>query len=62
MCSPLAHPVAQPAGPPFCAAGRQPAEYSCFSFGNTALQSAGPPFSVIYPNPNITTLTPKRKT
>jgi len=41
MCSPLARPVVQPAGPPFCAA-RQPAENSCFSFGNTALQPARP--------------------
>jgi len=51
MCSPLARPVVKPAGPPFCA-GRQPAENSCFSFGNTALQPArpaGPPFSVIHP-------------
>ena len=49
MCSPLAHPAVQPTGPPFCAV-RQSAENSCFSFGNTALQSArpaGPPFSVI---------------
>jgi len=49
MCSPLAHPLVQPAGPPCCAA-RQPAENSCFSFGNTALQPArpaGPTFSVI---------------
>ena len=37
MCSPLAHPVVQPAGPLFCAA-RQPADISCFSFGNTALR------------------------
>jgi len=37
ICSPLAHPVVQPAGPPFCAA-RQSAENSCFSFGNTALR------------------------
>ena len=36
MRSPLARPVVQPAGPPFCAA-RQPAENSCFLFGNTAL-------------------------
>jgi len=41
MCSPLAHHVVQPAGPPFCAA-RQPAENSCFSFGNSALQPARP--------------------
>jgi len=46
MCSPLAHPVVQPAGPPFCAA-RQPAKNSCFLFGNTAPQPAGPRFSVI---------------
>jgi len=48
MCSPVASPVVQPAGP-LCAA-RQPADISCFSFGNTALQPArpaGPPFSVI---------------
>jgi len=41
MCSPLAHPVVHPAGPPFCAA-RQPAENSCFSFGNKALQPTQP--------------------
>jgi len=41
MCSPLARPVVQPASPPFCAA-RQPAENSCFSFGNTALPPARP--------------------
>jgi len=41
MYSPLAHPVVQPAGPSFCAA-RQPAENSCFLFGNTALQPARP--------------------
>ena len=46
FCSPLAHPVVQPAGPPFCAA-RQPAENSCFSCGNIALQPAGHPFSII---------------
>jgi len=48
MCSPLASPVVQPAGQPFCEA-RQPAENPCFSFGNMALQPAGPPlaFSVI---------------
>jgi len=37
MCSPLARPVVQPAGSPFCAAC-QPLENSCFSFGNTALR------------------------
>ena len=36
-CWPLACPVVLPASPPFCAA-RQPAENSCFSFDNTALQ------------------------
>jgi len=46
LCSPLAHPVVQPAGPSFCAA-RQPAENSSLSFSNTPLQPAGPPFSVI---------------
>jgi len=46
MCSPLACPVVQPAGPPFCAAP-QATKNSWFSFGNTALQPAGPPFSVI---------------
>jgi len=47
ICSPLARPVVQPAGPPFCAA-RQSAENSCFSFGNMALQPASPPFTVIH--------------
>jgi len=46
MWNPPASPVVQPAGPLFSAA-RQPADNSCFSFGNTALQPAGPPFSVI---------------
>jgi len=48
MCNPPASPVVQSAGP-LCAA-HQPADNSCFSFGNTALQPAhpaGPPFSVI---------------
>jgi len=36
MCSPLARPVVQPAGPS-CAA-RLPPENSCFTIGNTALQ------------------------
>ena len=35
MCSPLARPVLQPAGPPLCAAC-QPVENSCFSFSNAA--------------------------
>jgi len=41
MCSSLARPVLQPAGPAFCAAC-QPVENSCYSFGNTALQPARP--------------------
>jgi len=45
MCSPLARPVVQPAGP--SCATRLPLENSCFSIGNMALQPAGPPFSVI---------------
>ena len=46
MCNPPAIPVVQPASPLFYAA-RHPKDNSCFSFGNTALQPAGPPFSVI---------------
>jgi len=42
MCSPLACPVVQLAGPPFCAA-HQPAENSCISFSNTAFQPARRP-------------------
>jgi len=41
MCSPPACLNVQPTGSPFCAA-RQPMENSCFSFGNTALQTAQP--------------------
>jgi len=43
-------PDIQPANRIVINSGRQPAENSCFSFGNTALQPArpaGPPFSVI---------------
>jgi len=54
MCSPPAHLNLQPTGPP-CSAACRPALLCSspargkfmFSFGNTALQPAGPPFSVI---------------
>jgi len=38
---PTGQSCVHPAGPLFCAA-RQPADNSCFSFGNTALQPARP--------------------
>jgi len=46
MYNPPASPVVQLAGPLFYAACH-PTDNSCFSFGNMALQPAGPPFSVI---------------